>query len=111
MKRLIKYILHPEHLIIAVLAVLILGVGCLIIVNISFLNPISEAIDDFSMTDMFYEIDHSTTIEEESNLISIVDLTNVYDRAEIGEILTILSCANPKLLVLILYLKVKKMIQ
>lgn len=96
MKRLIKYIINPEHIVIAFLTIVILGVACLIVVNISFLNPVSEAIDDFSMTDMFYEIEHSGTIDSESSVISIVDLTNVYDRGEIGEILANISMCNPK---------------
>lgn len=96
MKRLIKYIINPEHLVIAILTIVILGVACLIVVNISFLNPISEAVDDFSMTDMFYEIEHSDRQESENSIISIVDLTNVYDRGRIGEILANISMCNPK---------------
>ena len=51
-----------------------------IALNLSFLNPISEVIENFSITDKYYQM----MPERENRYISIVDLTSLHDRQEIG---------------------------
>ena len=50
----------------------------LIALNLSFLNPISDAIKSFSITDKYYQM----MDERESQAIVIVDLTPLRDRAD-----------------------------
>ena len=62
-----------------------------IALNLSFLNPISEAIKSFSMSDKYYQM----MSEKESRLVVLVDLTNLYDRADIAQALEELEACNP----------------
>lgn len=52
----------------------------LIALNLSFLNPISDAIKSFSITDKYYQM----MDERESQAIVIVDLTPLRDRGDIA---------------------------
>lgn len=62
-----------------------------IALNLSFLNPISEAIKSFSITDKYYQM----MAEKDSRLIVLVDLTNLFDRADIAQALEEIEACNP----------------
>jgi len=62
-----------------------------IALNLSFLNPISEVIENFSITDKYYQI----MPEKESREISIVDLTPLHSRLEIAQALEEIELCNP----------------
>lgn len=62
-----------------------------IALNLSFLNPISEAIKSFSMSDKYYQM----MSEKESRLVVLVDLTNLYDRADIAQALEEIEACHP----------------
>lgn len=96
MKKIWNHIINPEHLVIALMAVAMLGVGWMLIVNIGFLNPVAEAIDDFSMTDVLYKIENAEPSGEVSEAVTLVDITPVYDRGAMADILGEISLCNPK---------------
>ena len=62
-----------------------------IALNLSFLNPISEAIANFSITDKYYQM----MPEKENHSITIVDLTSLHDRGEIAWAVEELEVCNP----------------
>lgn len=97
-RRLLRFIFNIEHILIVFFSLGILGVVCFITVNIGFLNPIVESFDEFSMTDIFYQIENSQEDKEESHIISIVDITDVYARGEIAEVLVNIAMCEPKAL-------------
>jgi len=62
-----------------------------IALNLSFLNPISEAIKGFSITDKYYQM----MSEKESHLVVIVDLTSLIYRDDIAQALEDIEACNP----------------
>lgn len=62
-----------------------------IALNLSFLNPISEAIANFSITDKYYQM----IPERENHSITIVDLTSLYDRGKIAQVLEEIESCSP----------------
>lgn len=98
LRRLLHFIFNIEHLIIVFFTLGLLGVICLITVNINFLNPITESVENFSITDVFYEIENSQTDKDECQIISIVDITDKYARGDIAEVLANIAMCEPKAL-------------
>ncbi|MBO7120133.1 MAG: CHASE2 domain-containing protein [Bacteroidaceae bacterium] len=62
-----------------------------IALNLSFLNPISEAIANFSITDKYYQM----MPEVENRSLTIVDLTPLHDRGEIANVLEEIEACCP----------------
>ena len=90
-----KYIFNIEHLIIVALAYIQLAVLGVLTFNLDILNPVAEAFENFEMTDVFFEIEHSSEKSDTCNLITLVDMTELYSRRDIANLLTEISCCNP----------------
>ena len=87
-----KFLLQlQKNLAIAVFSFFIVWGYAGIALNLSFLNPISEAIKSFSITDKYYQM----MSEKDSRLITIVDLTHLYNRGEIAQTLEDIEACNP----------------
>lgn len=63
--------------------------------NISFLNPVAEALDAFSVSDVFFEIAHAGNAPETSDAITIVDMTDQYKRGDIAITLEEINACSP----------------
>lgn len=98
LQRLLHFVFNIEHILIVFFALVALGFVCLITVNISFLNPITESIENFSITDIFYEIENAQEKKDKCNVISIVDITDKHARGDIAEVLTNIAMCEPKAL-------------
>lgn len=94
MKKFFRYFFHRDHVIITLFGFALLAIFCVLVVNIDFLNPVSRALENFSITDMFFEIEH-TDEPEECNIITIVDMTELYDRGDIAELIHEVDKCNP----------------
>ena len=94
MKKFIRYFFHRDHVIITLFGFALLAILSVMVVNIGFLNPVSQALENFSITDMFFEIEH-TDEPEECNIITIVDMTELYDRGDIAELIQEVDECNP----------------
>lgn len=68
-------------------------------INLTVVNPVKKAFSDFSMTDVFYEIQNSSGVKEINNDIVLVDMTELYDRRKIADCMTNINKCNPKVLV------------
>lgn len=95
MSRIIRYLFHRDHFIIVAFGLLLLLVLRVITVNIDFLNPIANALDEFSITDMMFDIQHATTEPEVNDLVTIVDMTDLHDRGDIANLLAEISQCSP----------------
>ncbi|MBO7467537.1 MAG: CHASE2 domain-containing protein [Bacteroidaceae bacterium] len=95
MKRILNYIFHRDHLIIVLSAYVQLWALGFIAINLDFFNPISEALDNFSISDIFFEIQQSNSTKEENDLITIVDMTELYSRGDIATLLEEINLFNP----------------
>lgn len=95
MKSLFQYLFHRDHFIIIAFGLLLLLVLKVITINIDFLNPIANALDEFSVTDMMFDIQHATTEPEVNDLVTIVDMTDLHDRGDIANLFEEINQCNP----------------
>lgn len=65
-----------------------------IALNLSFLNPVSEAIENFSITDKYYQM----MPERENHSVVIVDLSNLYYRGDIARTLEEIEACHPSVI-------------
>lgn len=97
-----KVFLHIWHngrlIIVSAFAFLVLGVMAFFTFNLSFLNPIQKVVQDFSMTDFYYQILMQTNRCQESSLITIVDITELTDRGDLALTLEEIEACNPKVI-------------
>lgn len=98
MKHFLRIFFHRDHLIISVLAVVILCLFYFVSMNISFLSPVARAIKDFSMSDLYYHILWTGDEPEESEVITLVDITDLHKRGQIAEAIEQVSKQKPKAL-------------
>ncbi len=66
--------------------------------NISFLNPVARTIDNFRMTDVFYEISNTGASRDTSELVTIVDMTEEFDRGHLAEIIDEIQSLEPSVM-------------
>lgn len=82
--------------IVAVLAFIVLGLMAFFTFNLSFLNPIKKVVQDFSMTDFYYQVLMQADHYKESSLITIVDMTELTDRGDVAMALEAIEACGPK---------------
>ena len=63
--------------------------------NLTFLNPVQRSMMNFRMTDIFYEISNSGDVRDTSDIITIVDMTDVYERSRLADILDTIKMYEP----------------
>lgn len=93
----LKRIFHIDHIIVTLLALLIMWFMSFIVLNVNFFNPISRSLQNFQLSDMYYQIMKDSGKETVSPLITIVDVSALYDRAEIAEVINKINDCNPRL--------------
>lgn len=59
------------------------------------MSPVANAIKNLSMTDVFFKIQNGVVVPDTSQLITIVDMTELTSRGEIGELLEEVSAHEP----------------
>ena len=94
-KRLLKHIFHRDHFIIVASAFLMLGLLRVITINLSFLDPVEMAFENFSVTDIFFDIDHAAGEAETNDLITLVDMTELHSRGDIANLLEEIRLQDP----------------
>ena len=98
MKHFLRILLHRDHLIISVLAVIIVCLFYFVSMNISFLSPVARAIKDFSMSDLYYHILWTGDEPEQSEVITLVDITDLHKRGQIAQAIEQVNEQKPKAL-------------
>lgn len=68
--------------------------------NISFLNPLKQALDDFKMTDLYFELMQSGKEKELNNDIVLVDVTKLTNRDAIAKAINDVNSCSPKVLMI-----------
>ena len=94
-KETLKRMFHVDHLIIVLFTFAQLLIIGLFVFNISFLNPIATALKNFSITDTFFEIQHSEQDSISDDLITLVDIKELYSREDIGLLIEQIGEENP----------------
>lgn len=97
MKRIFKYIFHYHHWGVCITTFILLWLLKTITFNLDILNPVADALENFSASDIFFDIEHSGSEPEVSDLITIVDMTELHDRGDIGIMLEEINLNDPLL--------------
>lgn len=86
-----------HHIVVTVLAFCIVGVLAGIALNIEFLDPVAKVIENFSMSDVYYQILQETGEPEENSDIVIVDMSELHKRRELAKLLDEIEEQEPKI--------------
>lgn len=78
---------------IAVFAFVLVGFFAFIALNFTILNPIAQAIQEFSLTDIYYQILAQTP--DTSRAITVVDMSKIYTRGEVASLLYEIEAQEP----------------
>ena len=65
---------------------------------ISFLNPVERALSSFYITDLFYEADRDGVSLDTSAVITIVDMSEVYERGDLAGIIKAIDSLQPAII-------------
>lgn len=90
-----KQFFHRDHWIVTILAFVFMGILAYVTINIDFLNPVEQAFSNYSLSDMYYQIDRHGVEPEPSELITIVDMTDYYYRGDLAEIIMKINDMDP----------------
>ena len=91
---------HWEHVIVCVLVAMIGGALAFLSLNLTIFNPIKQAFDDFSITDVYYAIERTGGSVRWSDNITIVDMTDQYHRGDIAQTIEKIATCKPRQTVL-----------
>lgn len=86
---------HVAHCLVLVTIIAIVGVAS---VNLSFFSPMKRALEDFSMTDAYYEIQRNSGMEMDTTIV-LVDMTKLRARGDIARTVADIQRCNPRVLV------------
>lgn len=87
-----------RYLGITVLAYLILGLYALVALNLKVFNPVAKAIGNFSFEDFYYYILGSSSEQDTSRVVTIVDMTELTSRRDLAKTMAEITSLNPKVL-------------
>ena len=91
----IKFLIHLDHLLITLLACLIMLVLGAFTFKTSLMSPVAKAFKNLSVTDIFFNIENSTMPADTCDIITIVDMTELTQRGDIGKLLSEIGDMNP----------------
>ncbi|MEE1308526.1 MAG: hypothetical protein UHJ41_00335, partial [Bacteroidaceae bacterium] len=93
---------RKRHIIVSLIAAslsLVLWNGTRGILNmLSFLNPVERALANFHMTDLFCEAENGNSPQDTSSVITIVDMSEVFNRAELATIIEHIDNLQPAII-------------
>lgn len=100
MRKYLEKLFHIDHLMVTLMTFAIIAAfyAFFTSVNISFLNPVKQAVANFSLSDVYYEIKAGTQEPRLSPDIVLVDVTDLHSRGQIADVIDSVAVCNPKVL-------------
>ena len=92
----IHEIFHHDHLIVVVLAWIITAFWATLFINFSLFDPVSRALSEFKMTDIYFSIERMGNSVKWSDDIVLIDITEQTDRGDIAKTIEDLAACEPK---------------
>ena len=89
--------IHLDHVGVVLMGMLVAYVLGFLALNMSIFSPLKRAFDDFSMTDIYYELQRGGALELNNDIV-LVDMTELTDRGEIGQVIHEINQCSPKVL-------------
>ena len=97
MKKTLRSIFHIDHALASLFTLLIIGFLVYVSYNFTFLSPVKRVIKNFSMSSIYYQIMNSEDEEKEmSDLITLVDMTELTHRDSLAILVNQISSMKPK---------------
>lgn len=96
MQKTIKNLLTLDHVFVTMTSMSIIGVLVLLTFNLSFLNPVARSLKTFTMSNIYYGILNASEEKESSDLITLVDMTELYRRDSIANLIEKVNAMNPR---------------
>lgn len=92
-----RYFAYIEHFLVVLVALAMFFVLYgLLAIPMSFINPVKRAIEDFSLSDLYYAVDWNTPeTPQKSDYITLIDITKMTNRAEIAQMLDKVKLCEP----------------
>lgn len=87
-----------QHICITFLAICITGFFALIAILAKPLDPVKRAIQDFSFTDIYYEILKESSVPDTCRFVTIVDMTELTDRLDLARLIINVENQKPKVI-------------
>ena len=88
---------HWDHVGVCLMTALLAAIIGLVSVNLSMFNPVEQAFENFHMTDVYYEMSRSEDIELNNDIV-MVDMVELRDRGEIGQVIQQISACKPRVM-------------
>ena len=92
----IKHSTLAKNVIITTFAFAMLGFIAFVAVSIKPLNPLAMSVKNFSFTDVYYSILDEIAEPDTSMAVTIVDMTQLYRRGQLAQVLEDIQSCNPK---------------
>ena len=90
---------YVQMMVVTIIVGFLMLIFCSIAMSlVSEFNPMARSLSNFSVTDVFYQIDSSSEKADTSELVTLVDMTEVYDRQELATIIDEIRLLNPAVL-------------
>jgi CHASE2 domain-containing sensor protein len=96
MKRLLRQWLHQDHVIVALMAMSVIGIIMLITFNVAFLNPVEQMIGNLKFTDLYTKVKNFHSVPDTSRFVTIVDMSDLYNRGDIADLLATIARQEPR---------------
>ena len=91
----LKRIFHRNHIYLTIISVVLMWTLGQLVRNISFFNPVSRAVKNFAISDIYYQMMKDGGYSQPSDIITIIDATSLYDRSKIGDMMLQVSSLEP----------------
>lgn len=85
-----------ENLMTVVFAFASMGILAMLALKLTYLGPVAQTMKDFSLTDVYYYALKENGSPDTSRVVTIVDMTDLPDRAAIADGLERIMAMNPK---------------
>lgn len=88
-----------DHVGVCSIVLLIVGIVAALSINLTIFSPLKRALDDFAMTDIYYEIERQGEPSYSADIV-LVDITALHRRSEIARTLRAINRCGPKVVAL-----------
>lgn len=90
---------HLKHFAVALIAIVLTWLIALgFLFSLSFLNPVERAFENFRMTDIFYDAENQEEQKDTSGIITLVDMTDVFNRSRLAEVIEEIDAMDPAIM-------------
>lgn len=95
-KHILRQWLHQDHVVVALMAMSVVGLLTLATFNIAFLSPVEQMIDNLKFTDLYTRVRNFHSQPDSSQFVTIVDMTDVYSRGQLAMLIDDIAQQGPR---------------